>query len=82
MELSVERPAGIRRHSCKGECGRFQFQAVDRQVETLRPQGVDRVALEISGCEYMSSSGLVALNAITKILRGERTRKQRTGGRF
>ncbi len=73
MELQIERPSGnIAVIHVKGSVDGSNFKQLIEQVETLIPQGVERVALEISGCEYMSSSGLVALNAITKLLRGER----------
>lgn len=74
MDLSVERPAdNVAVIHVKGSVDGSNFKQLIAQVEELQPQGVNRIALEISGCEYMSSSGLVALNAITKLLRGERT---------
>lgn len=73
MELVVERPAdNTAVIHVTGSVDGSNFKQLIEQVETLQPGGVTRVVLEVSGCEYMSSSGLVALNAITKLLRGER----------
>ena len=74
MELSVERPAPQAAViHVQGSVDGSNFKQLTAQAETLHEQGVTQIVLEISGCEYMSSSGLVALNAITKLLRGERT---------
>jgi anti-sigma regulatory factor (Ser/Thr protein kinase)/anti-anti-sigma regulatory factor len=74
MELSVERPANTTAIvHVKGSVDGSNFKQLIEQAETLHKDGVAKIALEVGGCEYMSSSGLVALNAITKILRGEST---------
>jgi serine/threonine-protein kinase RsbW len=74
MELAIERPAdGTAVIQVTGSVDGSNFKQLIEQAETLHNDGVDKIALEVSGCEYMSSSGLVALNAITKVLRGERT---------
>lgn len=73
MELAVERPMdNTAVIHVTGSIDGSNYKRLIEQVESLLPQGVNRVVLEVSGCEYMSSSGLVALNAITKLLRGER----------
>lgn len=73
METSVERPsAQAAVIHVRGSVDGSNFKQLIAEAETLHAQGVTQIALEISGCEYMSSSGLVALNAITKLLRGER----------
>jgi len=73
MELSIERPADDAAViHIQGSVDGSNFKQLIAQAETLHGEGVNRIVLEISGCEYMSSSGLVALNAITKLLRGER----------
>lgn len=73
MELQVERPAPdaavIHIH---GSVDGSNFKELISQAQALHDDGVKRIVLEASGCEYMSSSGLVALNAISKLLRGER----------
>lgn len=80
MELSVERPtpdAAVVHIS--GSVDGSNFKQLIAQAETLHAEGVNRIVLEVSGCEYMSSSGLVALNAITKLLRGEKTPETEDG---
>lgn len=73
MELSVERPAADAAViHIQGSVDGSNFKQLISQAETLHNDGVNRIVLEVSSCEYMSSSGLVALNAITKLLRGER----------
>lgn len=73
MELSVERPAA--RNAAvihiQGSVDGSNFRQLIAQAEALHTDGVNCIALEVSKCEYMSSSGLVALNAISKLLRGE-----------
>ncbi len=74
MELSVERPSPkVALVHVKGSVDGSNFKQLIAQAEELHNDGIERIGLEVSGCEYMSSSGLVALNAITKILRGENT---------
>lgn len=74
MELSVEhatdKAAVVH---IRGSVDGSNFKQLIAQAQALQSEGVSRIVLEISGCDYMSSSGLVALNAITKLLRGERT---------
>lgn len=73
MELSFEQPTGDAAIvHIKGSVDGSNFKQLIDQAQALHAQGVNKLVLEISGCEYMSSSGLVALNAITKLLRGER----------
>ena len=72
MELSLERPTNNAAIiHIQGSVDGSNFKQLIAQAETLHAEGVNQIVLEISGCEYMSSSGLVALNAITKLLRGE-----------
>lgn len=74
METSVEQPAvDAAIVHIKGSVDGSNFKQLIEQAQSLHEQGVNKMVLELSGCEYMSSSGLVALNAITKLLRGERT---------
>jgi anti-sigma regulatory factor (Ser/Thr protein kinase)/anti-anti-sigma regulatory factor len=72
MELSVEHPTD---HTAvvhvQGSVDGSNFKQLISQADALHGQGVQHIILEVSGCEYMSSSGLVALNAIAKLLRGE-----------
>lgn len=74
MELNVERPTdNTAVIHIQGSVDGSNFKQLIAQAESLHGQGVERMILEVSGCEYMSSSGLVALNAIAKLLRGEPT---------
>jgi serine/threonine-protein kinase RsbW len=74
MELSIERPTDKAAViHVQGSVDGSNFKQLIAEAETLHAAGVEQIVLEISHCEYMSSSGLVALNAITKLLRGERT---------
>lgn len=74
MDLSVERPTHkVAVIHVRGSVDGSNFKQLIAEAEGLHADGVQGIVLEVSGCEYMSSSGLVALNAITKLLRGERT---------
>lgn len=72
MNLTVERPADDAAVvHVEGSVDGSNYRQLIDQADTLHKEGVARIVLEVSKCEYMSSSGLVALNAITKLLRGE-----------
>jgi anti-anti-sigma regulatory factor len=80
MELSVERPANDAAVIyVKGSVDGSNYRQLISQAEGLHAEGVQRIVLEVSACEYMSSSGLVALNTITKLLRGEETPETENG---
>lgn len=80
MELSIERPAADAAVvHIQGSVDGSNFKSLIEQAEALHGEGVNRMVLELSGCEYMSSSGLVALNAISKLLRGEQTPNTENG---
>ncbi len=74
MELTTDRPTEYPTAAIvhvRGSVDGSNFRALISEAEKLYANGVRQIALEVSNCEYMSSSGLVALNAITKLLRGE-----------
>ncbi len=80
MQLSVERPADDTAViHIQGSVDGSNFKQLIDEATTLHGEGVKRIALEVSACEYMSSSGLVALNAISKMLRGERPPETENG---
>jgi len=80
MELSVEQPrADVSLIHVQGSVDGSNFRRLIDQAQQLYDAGQRRIILELSGCEYMSSSGLVALNAITKLLRGEQTPETENG---
>lgn len=74
MELRIERPADFPSAAVvyvNGNLDGSNYQEVITQGETLYSAGVRQMVLELSQCAYMSSSGLVALNALAKLLHGE-----------
>lgn len=80
MELSVEQPqADVSLIRVQGSVDGSNFRRLIDQAQQLYDAGTRRIILELSGCDYMSSSGLVALNAISKLLRGEQTPETENG---
>lgn len=74
MELQTERPADFPAAAIvyvNGNLDGSNYQDLINQGQELYTSGVRQVVLELSQCGYMSSSGLVALNAISKLLHGE-----------
>ncbi len=74
MELRIEHPANFPSAAImyvNGNVDGSNYQELVKQGQTLYAAGVRHIALELSQCDYMSSSGLVALNIITKLLRAE-----------
>ncbi len=74
MELRIERPADFPAAAVlyvNGSVDGSNYQELIQQGQTLYAAGVRQLVLELSQCAYMSSSGLVALNALAKLLRGE-----------
>ncbi len=74
MELKWERPAAypaLAIVQVQGSVDGSNYQQLIQQGETMYAQGTRRIILDLSECAYMSSSGLVALNALTKLMRGE-----------
>ena len=75
MELHEERPVNFPTAAVlhiSGSVDGSNFQQLINKAQDEYAKGVRQLVLEISNVEYMSSSGLVALNAITKLLHGER----------
>jgi anti-anti-sigma regulatory factor len=54
-----------------GELDASNFESLIEEARGLYTSGVRRLILDLAGLSYMASSGLVALHAITRILRGE-----------
>ncbi|MBI4671149.1 MAG: STAS domain-containing protein [Chloroflexi bacterium] len=74
MDLKWERPAAFPALAIlqvQGSVDGSNYQQLIQRGEALYAEGVRRLVLDLSGCAYMSSSGLVALNALSKLLRGE-----------
>src|SRR5690242_17539446 len=75
MEVHEERPVNYPTAAVlhvSGSVDGSNFQQLINKAQDEYAKGVRQMVLEISQVEYMSSSGLVALNAITKLLHGER----------
>jgi hypothetical protein len=74
MQLRVEHPAGMATAAVvfvQGSVDGSNYESLIQQGQALYAQGVRSLVLELSECAYMSSSGLVALNALAKLMRGE-----------
>lgn len=74
MELRTERPADFPAAAIvyvNGNVDGSNYQELIAQGQSLYADGVRQLVLELSQCAYMSSSGLVALNALAKLLHGE-----------
>lgn len=74
MELRIDRPVDFPSAAVvyvNGNLDGSNYQEVITQGETLYASGVRQMVLELSQCAYMSSSGLVALNALAKLLHGD-----------
>jgi anti-anti-sigma regulatory factor len=74
LNLNVERPADFPSAAIvyvTGNVDGSNYQELIKQGQELYAIGVRQLVLELSQCAYMSSSGLVALNAISKLLHGE-----------
>lgn len=74
MELKTERPAdkpAVAVMYVAGNVDGSNYQELIKQGQMLYADGVRRLVLELSQCAYMSSSGLVALSALAKLLHGD-----------
>lgn len=75
MELSVEqvdnKPTVAVLH-VKGNVDGSNYDRVVGQAQALYNDGVRQIVVDLSQCDYMSSAGLVALNSMVKLLKGER----------
>ena len=74
MELRSERPADLSAVAViyvAGNVDGSNYQQVIAEGQSLYDAGVRHMVLELSGCSYMSSSGLVAMNALAKLLHGD-----------
>jgi anti-anti-sigma regulatory factor len=74
MELKTERPANkpaVAVVYVAGNVDGSNYQELIKQGQVLYADGVRQIVLELSQCAYMSSSGLVALSALAKLLHGD-----------
>lgn len=75
MDLIVDRvqdkPSAAVIH-VKGNVDGSNYGLLIVEAQGLYQQGIRQLVLDLKECEYMSSAGLVALNSIVKLLRGER----------
>ena len=55
----------------EGELDASNYEGLIETVRGLYANGVRRLVLDLSGLQYMASSGLVALYSIVQVLRGE-----------
>jgi anti-anti-sigma regulatory factor len=74
MELAVDHaqarvPVTIVR--IKGNLDGSNYQTLIDQAKELYAAGARDMLIDLSGCDYVSSAGLVALHSIVKMLRGE-----------
>ena len=82
MELRTERPADFPAAAIvyvNGNVDGSNYQELIAQGQSLYADGVRQLVLELSQCAYMSSSGLVALNSIAKLLHGEQLPNMENG---
>jgi serine/threonine-protein kinase RsbW len=72
MELASERPTPETAVvHVQGSVDGSNFRKLIACAQELYADGARNIILDLGACEYMSSSGLVSLNAIAKLLRGE-----------
>ena len=74
MELKAERPASAPAAAViyvSGNLDGSNYQELIQQGQTLYADGARFLVIELSQCNYMSSSGLVALTALAKLLHGD-----------
>lgn len=82
MEINVETSQGetpVTILSLQGELDASNFEAVIAKVQELYNSGTRRLLLDLSGLQFMSSSGLVALHSIILLMRGEQPHDMETG---
>ncbi len=82
MEINVETSQGetpVTILSLQGELDASNFETVIAKVQELYDSGTRRLLLDLSGLQFMSSSGLVALHSIILLMRGEQPHEMETG---
>ncbi len=82
MEMMVETIQGetpVTILSLQGDLDASNFEAAIAKVQGLYASGTRRLLLDLSGLQFMSSSGLVALHSIILLLRGEQPHNLETG---
>lgn len=74
MEISIEHVTGavpVTLMSLQGELDASNFEAVIDKTRDLYQSGCRYLLVDLSGVNFMSSSGLVALHSMALIVRGE-----------
>ena len=71
MELKTDQSGGVTILRPQGDIDASNFQSLMDHVQTAYDAGTRRVLLDMSQVPYMSSAGLVAMQGIIKILKGE-----------
>jgi anti-anti-sigma regulatory factor len=55
----------------KGNLDGSNYQSLIAQAKELYAGGARDMLIDLSGCDYVSSAGLVALHSVVKMLRGD-----------
>ena len=74
MEILIEHAAGnvpVTIMNLQGELDARNFESLIEKTQTLYQTGSRALLVDMSGINFMSSSGLVALHSMALILRGE-----------
>lgn len=74
MQIKTEAAAGMPALSIIGLAGELDasnFKELIDEAQKLYDQGARRLILDLTGLNFMSSSGLVALHSIARIFRGD-----------
>ena len=74
MNITVENldsPVPITVISTEGHLDGKSYQSLIDKAQELRSAGSANILLDLSGTEYISSAGLVALQSIAQLMRGE-----------
>jgi anti-anti-sigma regulatory factor len=82
MEMNVETIQGntpVTILSLQGDLDASNSEAVIAKVQGLFASGTRRLLLDLSGLQFMSSSGLVALHSINLLMRGEQPHDLESG---
>lgn len=74
MDLSIEHHSaqvGVTVLKIRGDVDGSNYKELIAKGKELYAQGMRHMIVDLSECQYMSSSGLIALHTILSILRGE-----------
>ncbi len=82
MEMEIESAQGkvpVTILALRGELDASNFEAVIAKAKQLYESGTRHLLLDLSGLNFMSSSGLVALHSIILLMRGEKPSDPESG---